>query len=173
MRKMTMTKPMMMLKIALAMTVAPVLIQSATAQTTAPTFVVSQPTGEMLGRLFTGALVKNASGETVADINDVVFSHSGQISTVVLGVGGYLGMGEKNVGVPFNALKFETGKDGARVILVTLSKEVLKDAPPFKPSEKTTFEVVKDKAGELGARAAEKAGELKDQAAKKVEEMRK
>jgi sporulation protein YlmC with PRC-barrel domain len=157
-----MTKQMMMLASVLALTAAPVLGQPALAQATAPTFVVSQPAGEMLGSLFTGALIKNAAGETVGNINDVVFSHGGHISTVILGVGGFLGMGEKSVGVPFSALKFETGKDGARVIVVTLTKEALKDAPAFKASEKTTYE-----------KATEKAVELKDQAVKKVDEMRK
>jgi PRC-barrel domain len=172
-RKTPMTKRMMMLASALALMAAPAQTTPARAQTAAPTFVVSQPAGEMLGRMFTGALVKNAAGETVGDVNDVVFSHGGQISTVILGVGGFLGMGEKNVGVAFSALKFETAKDGARVIVVTLTKEALKDAPTFKASEKTTYDVVKDKATELGTKASEKAVELKDQAVKKVEEMRK
>jgi hypothetical protein len=164
---------MMMLASALALSTAPVIFETARAQTTAPMFVASQPAGEMLGRLFTGALVKNAAGETVGDINDVVFSQSGQISTVILGVGGFLGMGEKNVAVPFSALKFETGKDGTRMITATLTKEALKNAPAFKATEKSTYDVVKDKAAELGSKASEKAVELKDQAVKKVEEMRK
>lgn len=178
-----MIQRMMMLAGVLALSTGPVLIAQALAQTTtvtaatsampAPTFVSVQPVGEILGRVFTGALVKNAAGETVGNVNDVVFNSSGQISTVILGVGGFLGMGEKNVGVPFSSLKIETGKDGARLITALLSKDSLINAAPFTATEKTTYESVKDKASELGAKASEKAGELKDQAVKKVDEMRK
>jgi PRC-barrel domain len=170
----TMIKRLMMLASALALTAGSALLPSgASAQGANPAFVRSQPADEMLGRLFIGAIVKNASGETVGDINDVVFNSSGQISTVVLGVGGILGMGEKNVGVPFNSLRFEKGKDGARLITILVSKDALKDAEAFKATEKTTFDLVKDKAAEMGTTASQKAGELKDQAVKKVDEMRK
>jgi sporulation protein YlmC with PRC-barrel domain len=141
----------------------------AQAQSSSPTFIATQPDGEMLGRLFIGSPVKNAAGETVGDVNDVVFSRAGQISTIVLGVGGFLGMGEKNVAVPFNSVKVESGKDGARVLTVLLSKEVLKDAAAFKSTEKSTYDIVKDKATEMGMKASEKAGELTGQGAKKVE----
>ena len=160
----------------LAFAAVPLFVQSpAMAQATAATsqFVTSQPAGEMLGRLFLGAVVKNATGETVGDVNDVMFDRTGRISTVVLGVGGFLGMGEKNVGVPFSGVSFNTDKDGARVILVTLSKEALKAAPDFKATEKSTYEVVKEKAVELGTKASEKAVEFKDQAIKKVDDMKK
>ena len=83
-------------------------------------FVTEQPGSEWLARVFLGAAVQNSSGETIGDINDLVFDRSGHISTVVLGVGGFLGIGEKVVAVPFSALAFNTGKDGARIIVVSL-----------------------------------------------------
>ena len=136
-------------------------------------FVTEQPSSEWRSRLFIGAPVLNTAGETVGDVNDLVFDHSGRISTVVLGVGGFLGMGEKNVGVPYGSLTFGTGKEGARVISVALSKEALKQAPAFNPTEKTALDTVKDKAVELGNSASKKAGELKDEAVTKVQDMTK
>jgi sporulation protein YlmC with PRC-barrel domain len=136
-------------------------------------FVTEQPASEWRSRLFVGAAVQNAAGETVGDINDLIFDHSGRISTAVLGVGGFLGMGEKNVGVPFSALTFNTGQDGVRIINVALSKEQLQQAPVYKAIEKTALDTVKEKAIELGNSASEKAGQLKDQAVKKVEDMNK
>ena len=136
-------------------------------------FVTEQPSSEWRSRLFIGAPVLNTAGETVGDVNDLVFDQSGRISTVVLGVGGFLGMGEKNVGVPYSALTFATGKEGARVISVALSKEDLKQAPAFKATEKTTLDSVKEKAVELGNSASKKAGELKDEALTKVQDMTK
>ena len=136
-------------------------------------FVTEQPASEWRARLFVGAAVQNSQGETVGDVNDLVFDRSGRISTVVLGVGGFLGMGEKNVAVPYGALSFKPGKDDGRIIVVELSKDALKQAPAYKATEKTTMDAVKDKAVELGTKASEKAVELKDQAAKKVDDMTK
>lgn len=162
-----MIKRMAILASALFLAAGPTLVPSlAQAQSANPTFVATQPDGEMLGRLFIGSLVKNGAGETVGDVNDLVFSRAGHISTVVLGVGGFLGMGEKNVAVPFTSLKVDTGKDGARVLTVLVSKEALKDASAFKSTEKSTYEVVKDKAAEMGTKASEKAGELTGQTTK-------
>jgi sporulation protein YlmC with PRC-barrel domain len=162
---------------ALALAAAPPFGQ-ASAQTpgtsgaTAP-FITQQPANEWLARVFIGQAVHNAAGDTVGDINDLVFNRKGQISTVIIGVGGFLSMGEKSVGIPFSALTFNVGKTGERVILVALSKEALVKAPDFKTTEKTTFDKVKDKASDMGHRAADKAVELKDQAAKKIHDMRK
>lgn len=75
-----------------------------------------------------------------------------QISTVLIGVGGFLSIGEKGVGVPFGRLTFSVGKDCERIIVVAVS------------TEKTTYDKVKDKAVDLGHKAAHKACELKDQA---------
>jgi sporulation protein YlmC with PRC-barrel domain len=136
-------------------------------------FVAEQPAGEWLARVFLGAIVQNDLGETVGDVNDLMFDPSGRISTVVLGVGGFLGMGEKDVAVPYGALTYKTDKDGARIIVVALTKEALLAAPAFKATEKTTYELVKDKAVTLAHRASEAAGKLKDQAMKKVDDMKK
>ena len=136
-------------------------------------FVTQQAANESLARVFIGQAVHNAAGENVGDVNDLVFDRKGRINSVILGVGGFLSMGEKSVGIPFSALTFNVGKNGDRVIVVALSKEALVKAPEFKASEKTTFDTVKDKASDLGRKAADKAIELKDQAAKKIDDMNK
>jgi hypothetical protein len=46
-------------------------------------------------------------------------------------------------------------------------------APDYTLTEKTTYDKVKERAGEVAEKASEKAGELKDQAVKKIEEYRK
>ncbi len=141
--------------------------------TTAIPFVTAQPADESLARVFLGANVTNMLGETVGDVSDIVFNKSGHISTVVLGVGGFLGMGEKHVAVPYSALTISTGTEGARTIVIAASKDALKLAPVFTATEKTTMDAVKDKAADLGHKTADKANELKDQAAKKIDDMTK
>ena len=147
--------------------------QAAGSSAAATKFVTQQPDNEWLARVFIGQAVHNAAGETIGDINDLVFNRKGQISTVVIGVGGFLSIGEKSVGVPFGALTFNVGKNGERIIVVALSKQDLVQAPVFKATEKTTFDKVKDKASDLSHKAADKAVELKDQAAKKIDDMKK
>jgi hypothetical protein len=165
---------MMTLAGALAIGAAP-FASMAIAQTAKPAnalqFVTEQPSSEWLAHVFFGAKVQNTSGEVIGDINDLVFNRAGQINTVVLGVGGLLGIGENDVAVPYSALSFKAGPDGARIIVVALSKEELKLAQAFKATEKTSYEAMKDKAVQMGKQASQKAVELKDQAVKKVEGM--
>ena len=158
--------------------------QGTTASSGKATFVTKQPANEWSARVFLGETVQNTAGETLGKIHDFVFDCSGRISTAVIAVGGFMGMGEKEVAVPFNALNVRTGSDNKRLIVVSLSAEAIKQAPHFVASEKTKMDLIKDKASEIGNEAiekasklkneaAEKAGELKDQAAKKLEEMKK
>jgi sporulation protein YlmC with PRC-barrel domain len=162
---------------ALAMVAAPLagqaLAQAPGSSGATMPFVTQQPANEWLARVFIGQAVHNAAGEAIGDVNDLVFDRKGQISTVVIGVGGFLSIGEKGVGVPFSRLTFSVGKNGERVIVVALSKQDLTGAPAFKATEKTTYDMVKDKAVDLGHKAADKAVELKDQAAQKIDDMKK
>jgi len=53
-----------------------------------------------------GLNVYNNNNEKVGDINDILMDKSGNIKAVVIGVGGFLGMGEHLVAVPFDKVKF-------------------------------------------------------------------
>jgi len=52
--------------------------------------------------------VENSAGENLGEINNVVLNEKGDVVAVTIGVGGFLGIGEKDVGVPFSALDFRT-----------------------------------------------------------------
>ena len=172
-----MRRQLMRLAGALALAAAP-LTGQALAQATGPSgatmpFVAQQPADEWLARVFIGQAVHNTAGEAIGDINDLVFNRKGQISTVVIGVGGFLSIGEKGVGVPYSALTFNVGKNGERVIALALSKQDLKQAPEFKATEKTVYMRAKEQAIEMGHKTVDKAVELKDQAAQKIDDMKK
>ena len=144
----------------------------AVSSTTVP-FVTQQPQNEWLARVFLGQDVHNLTGERVGDVNDLIFDRQGRITTVVVGVGGFLGMGEKNVGVPYQSLTFNVGKAGERVIVIAAGKEDLLKAPAFVATEKTTMDKVKDKAADIGHKTVDKAVELKDKGVQKIEDMKK
>ena len=52
--------------------------------------------------------VISANNESIGDINDVIVDRNGQAIAAVVGVGGFLGIGEKDVAVPFKSLEFAT-----------------------------------------------------------------
>jgi sporulation protein YlmC with PRC-barrel domain len=135
--------------------------QSAAAPLPTVTFVTQQPPNEWLARVFMGQDVHNLTGERVGDVNDLIFDRQGRISTVIVGVGGFLGMGEKSVGVPYQSLTFSVGKAGERVIAMAASKEDLLKAATFVATEKTTMDKVKDKAVELKDMGIQKIEDLK------------
>ena len=76
-----------------------------------------------------GKTVYTENDVNVGDINDIVFTQDGKLLGVVVGVGGFLGMGEKNVAMPLNRFTFATGKDGK--IMVKATKAELNAAPVF------------------------------------------
>jgi len=79
-----------------------------------------------------GSKVETPSGENLGEIKDVIIDASGRVSYVVISVGGFLGMGDRHVAVPFEALKVTTEGDKKKITLAT-TKERLKEAPEFKP----------------------------------------
>jgi sporulation protein YlmC with PRC-barrel domain len=105
----------------------------------AQSFVTVQPEGQWLIGRFVGQPVTNEAGERIGDINDVLFDKSGRIANVVIGTGGFLGIGEKSVALPFSALSITAGADGRRVVTLALSKQQLKAAPDFETTEKIVY----------------------------------
>ena len=66
----------------------------------------------------------------IGDVNDILLDKDGRVSTVIIGVGGFLGVGEKDVAVPFSALKVAE-KAGDRYLVINATKEALERAPGY------------------------------------------
>ena len=77
--------------------------------------------------------VFNTAGDRLGDINDLLLGSDRKISTAVIGVGGFLGLGEKEIAVPFDALKV-VRKDNTWHLVLDATKEQLKAAPAFVPA---------------------------------------
>jgi sporulation protein YlmC with PRC-barrel domain len=83
--------------------------------------------------------VYDPSNTKIGEIMDVLVGPSGQVNSVIVGVGGFLGAGEKDVAVGFNAIKRVTKNDKVYLTMDT-SKDALKSATGFKyDSTKTTW----------------------------------
>jgi sporulation protein YlmC with PRC-barrel domain len=74
--------------------------------------------------------VYDASDNTIGEISDVLLDKDGHVTAVMLSVGGFLGLGAKYVGVPFNALR-TTEKDGKRYLVMDTTKDALTSAPGY------------------------------------------
>jgi hypothetical protein len=69
----------------------------------------------------------------------VLVGQDGQVSALIVGVGGFLGAGEKDVAVNFSSVK-ETMKDSKPYLMMDTTKDALKAAPGFKyDSSKTAW----------------------------------
>jgi hypothetical protein len=53
----------------------------------------------------------------------------GKIAVLIVGVGGFLGMGEKDVAVPFNAVQFKTKDNNKWYPVMNTTKDALRNAP--------------------------------------------
>ena len=66
----------------------------------------SHKEGEWRASKLVGVNVYNDANEKIGDINDVILDKSGKVENVILGVGGFLGMGEHYVAVAYDKLKW-------------------------------------------------------------------
>lgn len=92
----------------------------------APKTIVSSNAAQMRSTKLVGTNVYNGKNEKIGDVNDILFDETGKVTHVVLGVGGFLGIGEKWVALPFNDLKISRDKSNRFRIVSDLSKEQLK-----------------------------------------------
>jgi sporulation protein YlmC with PRC-barrel domain len=104
---------------------------STTTKTESINFKSAMGQNEMLASKLKGMKVRNSAGENLGDLNDIVMDDSGKASVAIVGVGGFLGIGEKDVGVPFGSLTFADANDGTRVARLDTTKEALNSAPTF------------------------------------------
>jgi sporulation protein YlmC with PRC-barrel domain len=90
-----------------------------------------------------GSNVKNPQGQDVGDLKQLMLDpHAGRVMYAVVAMGGFLGMGEKTVIVPWNAL--EVARDGKSLVL-NVSPQMLQQASTYEKGK----EPVSVPAGEL------------------------
>jgi len=96
--------------------------------------IVLQDKDSILGSTLIGSTVYTPANETVGDINDLIVGLDGKIQGVVIGVGGFLGLGEKDVAVKMDEITVQpedANKSNVRLILNS-TKADLEAAPEFK-----------------------------------------
>jgi sporulation protein YlmC with PRC-barrel domain len=123
----------------LAIAVAGVLIAStaALAQPSAGRVMTSIPSSSRTVTDWYKQNVYDPKDQKIGEIMDVLVNPNGQIDAAIVGVGGFLGAGEKDVAVSFNAIKASKKNDKTYLTLDT-TKDALKNAPGFKYDRQST-----------------------------------
>jgi sporulation protein YlmC with PRC-barrel domain len=75
-----------------------------------------------------GATVHDRQGQEIGTVNDVVVGDDGRAESVVMEVGGYLGIGSRAVAVAAHRLSVRDEDDGTRVIL-GMTQDELRELP--------------------------------------------
>ena len=74
----------------------------------------------------------------IGEIKDVLVDKSGRVSSLIIAVGGFLGAGEKDVAVPFDAVRATTKNNSKWYLVMNANKDSLKNSTGFKYDDSTT-----------------------------------
>lgn len=116
------------------------------------TYLTEQAENQISVNDFLGQAIYTADNQSIGDINDLLVQDDGGVVAAVVGVGGFLGIGEKNVAIPFDKITItretatgdaaDAAADGETKAEVVAEAEVrltttetadsLKNAPEFK-----------------------------------------
>jgi sporulation protein YlmC with PRC-barrel domain len=105
------------------------------AGTTGPeqTIIPEQKETEVLAEDLVGANVFGPDGEKVGTVEDLILDEQKKVTGVVVGVGGFLGIGKKEVGLNWEQAKVTDIPDTAtKKIMINMTKADLEAAPDFK-----------------------------------------
>jgi sporulation protein YlmC with PRC-barrel domain len=109
---------MLRMQLAAGLAATALLAGSALAQTTAPTqpagpgqVMTQMPPDLMRGSQLMGIDVYGADNQKIGDIDEVLVDRQGKIHGLVVGVGGFLGIGQKDVAIPFDQVQWMSNQE--------------------------------------------------------------
>jgi hypothetical protein len=99
-------------------------------------FVTSQKSDQWLASKFRGTDVLGSDNQKIGSVNDILFGKDGKIEAYVVSVGGFLGMGSKDVALAPSSFQVVAGdktKNESDKLKITMSADQLKQAANFEP----------------------------------------
>lgn len=104
-------------------------------------YLTAQSDEQISANTYIGQAVYNSADESIGKISDLIMEKNGGIAAAVVGVGGFLGIGEKWVAVPFETISITQAPDTSDVKLTTSeTAESLQAAPEFKTTAQQVAE---------------------------------
>lgn len=115
-------------------------------------YLTEQAETQISANDYIGKPVYNAEEKSIGDVNDLIMEEDGGIVAAVIGVGGFLGIGEKDVAVPMEKLTMTRDAENNNEVRLTTTEtaEALQAAPEFK--------TLKDKQAETDATTTSSTG---------------
>ncbi len=98
----------------------------------APAPMMKKAEGHLASNII-GETVYNSAGddaENIGEVNDIVLAADGSVKALIVGVGGFLGIGEKNVALEYSLAKWQT-RDNDEFIVIETTADALKALPEF------------------------------------------
>ena len=105
--------------------------QSATAAPEASPFLVKQDESELLAANLIGQPVLDANNESIGEVTDLITDKDGKILAVLIGAGGFLGIGEKDLAIRFQDIKLSRDENDDLSIKADVTKQMVADAPDY------------------------------------------
>jgi len=93
-------------------------------------YLVRTPRGGVLASMYFDRGVHNRAGEKIGSISDLIVTSDGAIAAALVNVGGFLGIGEKEVAVPFSSIELVRNENDWRFV-IDATRDALRDAPPY------------------------------------------
>ena len=84
-----------------------------------------------------GADLRNMNGKDLGSVDDLVMGKNGAMSYLIVSHGGFLGIGDKQIAVPFESAKISQDGD---VVYINATEESLEKAPSFDRSDRSWLE---------------------------------
>ncbi|SFP27912.1 PRC-barrel domain-containing protein [Mesorhizobium sp. NFR06] len=103
--------------------------------------LTEMPMGNIRGDDLKGTTVYGANDAEIGSIGDVVLTPDNKPDAVIIDVGGFLGMGAKEVAIGMDKLKFMTDKNGKKYLYTNFTKEQLQAQPAY---DKSTYAANRD-----------------------------
>jgi len=89
------------------------------------------PANAVLASQFMGQAVYTAANENIGEINDLIMNKELDNIVAIVGVGGFLGIGEKDVAIPIGDITAVKDENNALRLTISASKEQLEALPMF------------------------------------------
>jgi sporulation protein YlmC with PRC-barrel domain len=98
-----------------------------------PGQILVQDANTVLAKELIGQTVYAPDKAKIGSISDLILSKDAKtVEGFVIGVGGFLGIGEKSVAMKLDRLKMTSGPNGAMELAMDVKKEELSNTPTFK-----------------------------------------
>jgi sporulation protein YlmC with PRC-barrel domain len=106
-------------------------------ETAAPAEVVQEtdPLGGMTAEELVGRSVVDTAGNSVGEVNDLMLDAENKVASVMIDVGGFLGIGERTVALEASSLTVQEGEDGD--LVTSMTKEQIEALPAYEKVDDT------------------------------------